>query len=120
MATPEFKIIPVNATLQQGSPNSIELIVLDLDGAPVDVHTGFTAVFRYTSKSFKVNGQTGDLAGTYTYGADGKVKIVMTEVQTQGHPSSEQMPYQLLLSNDTFTTQAVAAKGNLLINQFVG
>jgi len=54
------------------------------------------------------------ITGTFTYGADGTLTLTQTNAQASALHTG-QWPYFVLASNDSFTTQALAAKGTLLV-----
>ena len=103
--------------VEQGSPNRLEWLVKDLDGAPLDISAGFTAAFIVAP--LRGQGIAGSAhAGTFAYGADGVLSLTMTQAQTS-NDTVGRYEYDLRISDDAMVSYARAAKGPVQFNAFL-
>lgn len=120
MPTPAFTPVSKNFTLNYVATNILTWNIIDTAGAPVDL-TGYSAQLnaRATSNSnqYYAANEIGS-HGTWTYGADGVLKLTLPLWQTQ-YFSSLQNAYSLLLSNDSGTTFQLAGTGTINVNNNV-
>ena len=114
MTTPILTTQSVNQSVQQGTPGKLVWTVKDSAGAPIDISTGWSAfaTMEFGTARDIAAGQA--ITGTFTYGADGTLTLTQTNAQASALHTG-QWPYFVLASNDSFTTQALAAKGTLLV-----
>lgn len=112
MATPNFQQQSINVNFPSShSRVQFQFVAKDLDGTPVDVSSGYTAKVLWLPQNptnFGGDDMTSDFS--VSLGSDGTVKINNTQdmaVQLKSLSGS----FMVALSNDSFTTNSIAAAG---------
>jgi len=116
MATPAVKLNTLNPTFTSNTAQVLDLgIVSQPDGTPIDISSGYTALLNYRYSTLQSLTDDLSLTGTFSYGADGALKLTLTQAQSNTlFPGS--WPLSVLVSNDSFSTSSVHGKGNLRVS----
>jgi len=102
------EILTLNTTslpaLRQNTPQVLDFgIVRDAAGDPLDISSGFTAILRIYLAS-GINASTPvSKSGTFSYGADGALKLTLTSAQSNEVPTGN-WTAEVIVSDDAFAT----------------
>jgi len=108
MATPILTSTQASITIPQASANKVTFpAVLDENGAPLDVSTGYTAVLKYLDPRLDTNNEVPSVAGTFAFGSNGVITLSQTIAQAAAVPSGF-LQAQLWISDDAMATRSKA------------
>lgn len=114
MATPALSYVNQPITLVNNNATVIDFgIVTDEDGDPVDISSGFAAagsIEPASSPNPSAARPTVQGLGTFSYGADGSLKLTIA-YQATASITCLQSNYKLYITNDSFSTYAVIRGG---------
>jgi hypothetical protein len=113
MATPAVQIQAFTFNTQVNDDALLKLQVNAPDGTPIDVSTGFSAHLRYQSASVPIRGTSTALTVAAAGTVGGVLSITAGKDDLNGVPCNENIPAQVLISNDAFATSMVLANGFL-------
>lgn len=119
MATPALTVQTKNVAFSlvaNGTPTEFTGTVLDADGNPLDIGTGYTGRIIINNNPSALALSTGTDMLSQTYNADGTFVLPLNSAGVQKLPNGTRQ-YVILMSNDAFTTSSIAYQGSLTCNR---
>lgn len=123
MATPQMQVQQLNFQALNGSPLSLRCKTFNADGTPLDVHTGYTVLsFNALPQANPNTYSTATNIGANMTPAFDATGVTLTCTEAQSIALVDSLPsFNMLgvlrLSNDAGTTNAVAARVNINVDQ---
>lgn len=118
MATPALQMQNVNLTYYQSTPQSFTATVKDTAGAPIDIDTGFTGDFLVKLDRVRSKFPGITLSGSKAFNSDGTFVLTKSGAQAADLPAG-QWEYEVMVSDDAFTTFSIAQRGTISVVQSV-
>jgi len=114
MATQAMQVRSDSQQIFQNNASVLRFQANDVDGAPIDVSSGFGLTVRqyYTTQANASSPAT--VSGTPTYGADGKVTLALSHSQANLQVGSWRLV--ATLSDDSGATESIISNGTLTVS----